>query len=80
MEADRRFHLGLLALDGNALLVELVADLRSRTQLHGLAPLAGEQLADTAGEHHELLDAVRRGDPPAAAALMRTHIAHVADR
>ena len=80
VEADRRFHLGLLALDGNALLLELVADLRSRTQLHGLAPLAGEPLAHTAAEHHELLDAVRRGDPGTAATLMRTHIAHVADR
>lgn len=80
VEADRRFHLGLLALDGNGLLLELVADLRSRTQLHGLAPLAGAPLAHTAGEHHELLDAVRRGDPGTAAALMRTHIAHVADR
>lgn len=80
VEADRRFHLGLLALDGNALLLELVADLRSRTQLHGLAPLAGDPLAHTAHEHRELLDAVRHGDPATAAALMRTHIAHVADR
>lgn len=80
VEADRRFHLGLLALDGNVLLLELVTDLRSRTQLHGLAPLAGEPLARTATEHHALLDAVRCGDPAAASALMRTHIAHVADR
>lgn len=80
VEADRRFHLGLLALDGNALLLELVTDLRSRTQLHGLAPLAGEPLAHTVDEHHELLGAVRRGDPARAEALMRTHIAHVADR
>jgi len=80
VEADRRFHLGLLALDGNELLVEIVADLRARTQLYGLAPLAGPRLAATADQHRELLDAVRASDPAGAAALMRQHITHVADR
>lgn len=79
VEADRRFHLGLLALDGNELLLEIVADLRARTQLYGLAPLAGPRLAATANEHRELLDAVRASDPAGAAALMRQHITHVAE-
>lgn len=40
VEADTRFHLGLLALAGNAHLVEVVGDLRKRSRLYGLTALA----------------------------------------
>ena len=36
LEADRRFHLSLLALSGNDRLVETVGDLRKRSRLYGL--------------------------------------------
>ncbi len=40
IDADQRFHLGLLALAGNAHLVEVVRDLRRRSRLYGLTALA----------------------------------------
>lgn len=39
LEADRRFHLSLLALAGNDRLVETVGDLRKRSRLYGLTGL-----------------------------------------
>lgn len=42
VEADLRFHLGLLALAGNAHLVEVVSDLRRRSRLYGLTALVEE--------------------------------------
>ncbi len=57
LEADRRFHLTLLALAGNERLVETVGDLRKRSRLYGLTGLdeAGK-LVSSAEEHLELLD------------------------
>jgi DNA-binding GntR family transcriptional regulator len=39
LEADRRFHLSLLALSGNDRLVETVGELRKRSPLYGLTAL-----------------------------------------
>lgn len=78
VEADRRFHLGLLALAGNSHLVAVVGDLRARSRLYGLEQLASsKRLGASAAEHEQLLDLVAAGDAPRAAALMRRHIAHV---
>lgn len=77
LEADQAFHLALTAKLGNPLLVELVADLRGRTRLVGLAAmLDSQQLDRSAVEHHELLDALERGDGAAARELMHRHIGH----
>jgi DNA-binding GntR family transcriptional regulator len=79
VDADRRFHLELLALAGNRQLVELVDRLRARTRLYGLGRLAAEgQLTRSAGEHVELLDALA-GDGSGAEVewLMTRHIRHV---
>ncbi|SMQ72545.1 transcriptional regulator, GntR family [Plantibacter sp. VKM Ac-1784] len=77
LEADQAFHLALTAKLGNPLLVELVADLRGRTRLVGLAAmLDSQQLDRSAVEHHELLDALERGDGVAARELMHRHIGH----
>ncbi|MFJ6937871.1 GntR family transcriptional regulator [Streptomyces sp. NPDC101132] len=78
LEADRRFHLGLLALAGNERLVETVGDLRKRSRLYGLTGLdeAGLLVA-SAEEHHELLDLMLAGDAPAAEECMRRHLGHV---
>ncbi|MEV7413747.1 GntR family transcriptional regulator [Streptomyces sp. NPDC089919] len=78
LEADRRFHLGLLGLAGNERLVETVGDLRKRSRLYGLTGLdrAG-LLVPSAEEHHELLDVMLSGDAAAAEALMERHLGHV---
>nr|WP_240468041.1 GntR family transcriptional regulator [Streptomyces dangxiongensis] len=75
---DTRFHLGLLALAGNAHLVEVVADLRKRSRLYGLTALveAGRLLA-SAEEHLELLDALSQRDEKAVHAIMSRHLGHV---
>ncbi|MBN3931199.1 GntR family transcriptional regulator [Streptomyces verrucosisporus] len=77
LEADRRFHLGLLALAGNARLVETVDDLRKRSRLHALAGNAeAGTLVASAREHTALLDLVLAGDAAAAGEHMRRHLAH----
>ncbi|MER7218312.1 GntR family transcriptional regulator [Streptomyces eurythermus] len=78
VEADTRFHLGLLALAGNAHLVEVVADLRGRSRLYGLTALVrtGRLLA-SAEEHLELLDALLERDEQAVDAIMTRHLGHV---
>ncbi|GAA2479469.1 GntR family transcriptional regulator [Streptomyces thermolineatus] len=78
LEADRRFHLDLLSLAGNARLVETVGDLRKRSRLYGLADLAeAGALVASAQEHTELLDIMLTGDAEAAEAYTRRHLAHV---
>ncbi|MFF6999053.1 GntR family transcriptional regulator [Streptomyces sp. NPDC008313] len=78
LEADRRFHLGLLALAGNSRLVETVADLRKRSRLYGLTELAeAGALVASAEEHTALLDLMLSGDVAATEEHMRHHLAHV---
>lgn len=78
IEADRRFHLGLLQLAGNAELVAVVGQLRARSRLYGLMQLAERGLlARSAEEHLELLELVRAGNADGAAELMSLHISHV---
>ncbi|MEU5304712.1 GntR family transcriptional regulator [Streptomyces noursei] len=78
LEADRRFHLSLLALAGNDRLVETVGDLRKRSRLYGLTALdERDQLLPSAEEHLELLDLMVAGDAVAAEACMARHLGHV---
>jgi DNA-binding GntR family transcriptional regulator len=78
VELDRRFHLELLALAGNAHLVAVVGELRARSRLYGLQQLVDRgELTHSAREHEQILDLVLAGDAKAAAALMRRHIGHV---
>lgn len=77
VDADRRFHLALLRLAGNELLVDIVADLRTRTRLYGLTHLAEHGgLVDSAREHVRLLTALGRGDRAAVEDLVRGHLRH----
>ncbi|MEV7287217.1 GntR family transcriptional regulator [Streptomyces sp. NPDC093252] len=76
--ADTRFHLGLLALAGNAHLVEVVRDLRGRARLYGLTKLVEQgRLEASAEEHLELLDALLARDETAVRAIMTRHLGHV---
>ncbi len=78
IEADRRFHLALLELTGNAQVVEVVDELRSKTRLYGLARLVEQRaLTGSAQEHHEILDALEANDPARTEDVMRRHIGHV---
>lgn len=75
--ADRDFHAELLRYSGNNQLVELATSLRTRTRMYGLKTLSeSNRLADSAQEHHELLDLIESGDADAARELMRRHIGH----
>ncbi|MFE4675546.1 GntR family transcriptional regulator [Streptomyces sp. NPDC056723] len=78
VEADLRFHLELLALAGNAHLVQVVGDLRRRSRLYGLTSLVEEEkLQASAEEHLEILDALLARDEEAVRAVMTRHIGHI---
>lgn len=78
IEADRRFHLGLLELTGNGRLVAMVGELRDHTRQAGLADLhAADQLRRTAEEHFGILDALLAGNRELVGTLMEQHLEHV---
>ncbi len=77
LAADREFHAALLAYSGNKQLVDLATSLRTRTRMYGLKTLSeSNRLADSAQEHHELLELIAAGDGTAASEVMRRHIGH----
>ncbi|GGW47863.1 GntR family transcriptional regulator [Streptomyces caelestis] len=78
VEADLRFHLGLLALAGNDHLVDVVRDLRRRSRLYGLTALAEQgRLEASAEEHLEILEALLARDGDAVRAVMTRHLSHI---
>jgi DNA-binding GntR family transcriptional regulator len=78
LEADRQFHLSLLALSRNERLVETVGDLRKRSRLYGLTALNERgQLLPSAEEHLELLELMLAGDARGAQKCMTHHLGHV---
>jgi DNA-binding GntR family transcriptional regulator len=80
-EADRTFHLRLLAYAGNARLVEIVSDLRGQTRLLGLASLLGNGgLVESAREHLTIVDLLESRDADAVEAFMQRHIDQVRGR
>lgn len=80
-EADRAFHVRLLEYAGNEPAVNVVSELRAHTRLYGLTALADSgQLADSAREHHAILDAIEQRDKRAVTRLMRHHIAQTRGR
>ncbi|MDN3242695.1 GntR family transcriptional regulator [Glycomyces tritici] len=78
VEADMRFHLEMLALSGNATLVETVRNLRQRSRLYGLTALMelGE-LEESAGEHMEILHGLLTRDTEYVRQVMELHLSHV---
>ncbi|QNE77691.1 FCD domain-containing protein [Streptomyces finlayi] len=78
LEADRQFHLSLLALAGNDRLVETVSELRSRSRLYGLTALDHrDELIPSAEEHLEILDLMLAGDDKGAEECMGRHLGHI---
>ena len=77
LDADRRFHVELISVLGNARLTELVDRLRRQARLFGLRDLArAGRLMASALEHRTLLDTLGTQDTKAAEDLMRAHIGH----
>ena len=78
VESDRDFHLGLIGLHGNSRLVGMVRELRSQTRMVNLATMReSPELAQSAREHHEMLDLLEAGDGAALEELTVGHLAHV---
>jgi DNA-binding GntR family transcriptional regulator len=78
LESDREFHLRLVGLCGNGLLLDTVARLRDRTRLYNLHIVIGEgRLTESATEHDRILDAVAAHDRQGAEVLVRRHLAHI---
>jgi DNA-binding GntR family transcriptional regulator len=75
LEADRKFHVELIATLGNKPLAELVETLRDRVRLHGFkSGNSSEYIAHSAGEHFQLLDYLSKHDESGAVALMQRHL------
>ncbi|WP_409180243.1 GntR family transcriptional regulator [Amycolatopsis sp. VS8301801F10] len=78
LEADRRFHLDLLALAGNRRLTDAIAALRDQTRLYGLEKLAGHgRLAGSAREHRDMLATIAARDWVRLEAQVRAHLKHI---
>ncbi|MCH1883883.1 GntR family transcriptional regulator [Agrococcus sp. ARC_14] len=76
--ADNAFHLSLLAIAGNRLIVQEARRLRGLSRLSALQHLHREgRLVQTAAEHAQLLDLIDARDAHGAAALMAAHLGHV---
>jgi DNA-binding GntR family transcriptional regulator len=69
--ADRRFHRAIVAANGNALLTRQYDTLRDRQQRIAATAVARDpaRIVRFIAEHEELVAAIERGDPAAAAQL-----------
>jgi DNA-binding GntR family transcriptional regulator len=78
LDADRRFHVELIAVLDNPTLTDLVDRFRRQTRLFGLDALVKSgRLVTSAREHHTLLAMLRSGDAEATTRLISAHIGHV---
>lgn len=72
---DSRFHLLIVELVGAPSLIPLVADVRMRiNELLDRIPLDGPTLQRSDQQHGLILEALAKGDPNLAEALMRAHL------
>jgi len=78
LDADRRFHIGLLAILENDQLTAIVANLREQARQYGLKALSESgSLVRSAEEHQPILDAVVAGDKKLTTKLMTEHLSHL---
>lgn len=78
LDADRDFHLSILAALDNPKLLELVGSLRDQSRLFGLQKVAGTTtFLQSTKEHDLLLNAMEHGEPERAANVMTAHLRHV---
>lgn len=78
LDADRRFHLGLIDILENEQLSSIVGNLRDQSRQYGLKALydAGK-LTQSADEHQPILDAMVSGDVAQTRGLMQRHLRHL---
>jgi len=78
LDADRRFHLGLLDILENDQLTSIVENLRDQSRQYGLKALSESgALVKSAEEHQPILDALIAGDRKLTAKLMTEHLSHL---
>lgn len=78
LDADRRFHLGLLGFSNNERVVTTIDGLRDQTRLYGLKSLSEKgTLVASAEEHLPILDAIVAGDSDRVRELMQHHLRHI---
>ncbi|MGW4031902.1 GntR family transcriptional regulator [Streptomyces sp. NPDC004838] len=73
---DRAFHAEIVRSGGNEILSRLYDQLRDRQLRMGVAVMYAhpDRVAKNVVEHSEILEALRAGDPDAAAALVHRHV------
>jgi DNA-binding GntR family transcriptional regulator len=82
-ELDQQFHQRLWELTDHALLVELAAQMRSRTSHFyraAAASLGPDEVRRHADSHQQLLDVIASGDRRAAERAMQQHVEQAAQR
>ena len=82
-ELDQRFHQRLWELTDHGLLVELAAQMRSRTSHFyraAAASLGSDEVRRHADTHQQLLDVIASGDRRAAERAMKQHVEQAAQR
>jgi GntR family transcriptional repressor for pyruvate dehydrogenase complex len=80
VEGDERFHAAVTAAGHSPLLAKLMAEISDLIRETRIASLSQpDRPANSLRGHRRIADAIRAGDPAAAALAMQTHIARVSD-
>ncbi|UOD81684.1 GntR family transcriptional regulator [Paenarthrobacter ureafaciens] len=79
LQADKDFHLFLMELAGNPRLLALDGELRNMVLAHGLVTIPSARSSqDLANDRKDILAALERRDPRAAAGAVRDHVTRTA--
>ena len=75
LRSNSEFHVGVARASGNEIMAEMVASLLDRAErLNHLSHMLGDRNRESFHEHHELLDALTRGDGDRAEQVMKEQI------
>jgi DNA-binding GntR family transcriptional regulator len=75
LRSNTKFHVEVARASGNEIMAEMVASLLDRAErLNHLSHMLGDRNEEAVHEHHELLDALSKGDGERAEAVMRQQI------
>ncbi len=78
---NQAFHSALVALSGNAAIIQCHTQLQSSLKRIRYVGHEGDNgWSGAAGEHEEMIAALEAGDPSALAEVLRRHMAHTWDR